>query len=206
MKIECPYCYQHYELEKSDMNREVVCINCEQTFQVRDALVLDQPSVRKKMIWVFAAMGVLIVLLIGLNLWNWQRLRSSRAEAPRLEANRMLPAETPTEKVPTDDAATLLAVQEMRDANARLDKRIAALEKSVAELTVRLAGLEKRNGTPPDTAALAQSKELEEKQKLLEEYHKQLLKGLTELRQEVQSLRIGERLSRLEGAVERKNR
>ena len=41
MKLECPYCWQHYEIAKSDINRELVCINCEQSFRVQDALIID---------------------------------------------------------------------------------------------------------------------------------------------------------------------
>ncbi|MBR2643027.1 MAG: HD domain-containing protein, partial [Lentisphaeria bacterium] len=52
MKLECPYCWQHYEIAKSDMNKELVCINCEQSFRVQDALVIDSHHAsRKYMPW-----------------------------------------------------------------------------------------------------------------------------------------------------------
>ena len=77
MKLECPYCWQHYEIAKSDINRELVCINCEQSFRVQDALIIDSHhrngNYNKLLI---GGLGLIIAILLIMNIWIWQRISS----------------------------------------------------------------------------------------------------------------------------------
>ena len=217
MKIECPYCYQHYEIEKSDMDRELVCINCEQSFRVRDALVLEQtPAHRQSLTWLLAGMGVLIVLLLGLNLWNWQRLVELRAASAHAGPATFVKQDVVSKSA--EDLQTVIAplyrtLKEMRAENERLTKQAATLEKTVAELKTRLDKAEKQTASVAGADRVASLEEGVNTQaikiegvaaqiKLLDEYHKQLLKGLTDLRSEIQVLNLNDRLNTLEKKVD----
>ena len=203
MKIECPYCYQHYEIEKSDMDRELVCVNCEQAFRVRDALVLEQaPEHRPPMTWLLVVIGVLTVLLLLLNLWNWRRLSELRAAVAsgtpaaaeqQQEDTDSRPAENQQKELHQEIGPLERKVEDLRAENERLTKQ-------AAELSSRLAETEKRLSAADKTPA-GKSEDLAARVKLLEEYHAQLLKGLTDLRTEIQSLNIGDRLDALEKKV-----
>ena len=213
MKIECPHCYQHYEIEKSDMDRELVCINCEQSFRVRDALMLEQtPAHRLSPTWLLTGMGVLIALLLGLNLWNWQRLVELRAASAHLRPATAVKQDAVSKSA--EDLQSVIAplyrtLKGMRAENERLAKKAAAQEKTAAELKSRLEKTEKQAASAAGAIRVASQEEslntlavkvegLTAQINLLDEYHKQLLNGLTDLRTEIRVLNIGDRLLLLE--------
>ena len=211
MKLECPYCWQHYEIAKSDMNRELVCINCEQSFRVQDALVIDSQSRRNALPWILGGMGVMLVLLLGLNLWTWLRAGSSKVDA----ASQQPAVQTAVQPAaPQTDLQTVIAplyrtLKEFRTENEKLSKQIAVLEQARQDLAERLekaekqvaanAGSERAAATEESINTLTIKIESANAQiKLLDEYHKQLLKGLTDLRTELHAMNIAERLTNLE--------
>ena len=207
MKIECPYCYQHYEIEESDMDRELVCVNCEQSFRVCDALVLDQkPAHRQPMTWLLIVIGVLTVLLLVFELWNWRKLGELRTAIasgdPAVAAAAELPKKDEVSGAAKDLQKALhqeigpleRKLAELRAENERLTKQAAELSARLAETEKRLAGRAKPSAAADRTPA-GKSEDLAARVKLLEEYHTQLLKGLTDLRSEIQSLNIGDRIT-----------
>ncbi len=71
MKLECPYCWQHYEINAADRDQDFVCLCCEQTFNGKDALLLpDTRGGERK--WCRILL-IAVLLLVGLNLVLWQR-------------------------------------------------------------------------------------------------------------------------------------
>lgn len=217
MKIECPHCYQHYEINRSDLDRELICINCEQSFRVRDALVLDQqlPQPRRLSIWLMSVSGTLIVLLLALNLWNWQRLVELRAATVAGKSVCVGPdmAARSQEDMQTVIAPLYRTLKEMRNGSEQMARRTAELEQAVAELKTRLDRMGQTASPAVGTDRVASLEEglhtqtvklegLVAQINLLDEYHKQLLKGLTELRSEIQVLNIRDRLNLLEKKVD----
>lgn len=213
MKLECPYCWQHYEIAKNDMNRELVCINCEQTFRVQDALVIDSRSGHKKITtWLLGGMGVLIILLLLLNIWSWHR----SGAAPAKSAPTASAAAEPSVRVvsPQTDLQTVIAplyrtLKEFRTENEKLAKQITVLEQARQDLSERLEKAEKQltaNTGKEQAAATEESlntmsikiEGANAQIKLLDEYHKQLLKGLTDLRTELTAMNLSDRLTNLE--------
>ena len=76
MRLECPYCWQHYEIEPQDKSQEFTCICCGQVFNGRDAVILPPIKLRREKIVVYAAL-LLTVLLTLLNLYLFLRNLSS---------------------------------------------------------------------------------------------------------------------------------
>ena len=213
MKLECPYCWQHYEIAKSDMNRELVCINCEQTFRVQDALVIDSRSSRNNpLLWVIGGMGAAIVLLLGLNLWSWQR--ADRGDKAAVAPQQPVAAQAVQPAAPQADLQTVIAplyrtLKEFRSENEKLAKQVTVLEQARQDLAERLEKAEKQiaaNAGSEQAAATEESintlrikiESANAQVKLLDEYHKQLLKGLTDLRTELNAMNIADRLTNLE--------
>ena len=213
MKLECPYCWQHYEIAKSDMNRELVCINCEQSFRVQDALVIDSRSSRNNtLLWVIGGMGAAIVLLLGLNLWSWQR--ADRGDKAAVAPQQPVAAQAVQPAAPQADLQTVLAplyrtLKEFRSENEKLAKQVTVLEQARQDLAERLEKAEKQmtaNDSSEQAAATEESintlrikiESANAQVKLLDEYHKQLLKGLTDLRTELNAMNIADRLTNLE--------
>lgn len=80
MKLECPYCWQHYEIDNSERKQTFTCICCGQTFNGKDALVL--PEYRTGMTrWIMILALISVVVLTAFNLFccfqNWQSGRCS---------------------------------------------------------------------------------------------------------------------------------
>ena len=214
MKLECPYCWQHYEVAKSDMNRELVCINCEQSFRVQDALIIDANSGRRNYTpWLIAGMGVIIIVLLIVNVWIWRSLSAPRTdkENPRqtaVAAQQVLPAAQPPD--PKTAAASLYMTQnDFRAENEKLQKQVIDLEQARQVLTARLEKAEKQlaaNSADKTASATEESvnnlsikvESANAQIQLLNEYHKQLLKGLTGLRQELIAMNLADRLNNLE--------
>ena len=213
MKLECPYCWQHYEIAKSDMNRELVCINCEQSFRVQDALVIDSRSSRNNtLLWVIGGMGAAIVLLLGLNLWSWQRV--DRGDKAAVAPQQPVAAQAVQPAAPQADLQTVIAplyrtLKEFRSENEKLAKQVTVLEQARQDLAERLEKAEKQmaaNDSSEQAAATEESintlrikiESANAQVKLLDEYHKQLLKGLTDLRTELNAMNIADRLTNLE--------
>lgn len=213
MKLECPYCWQHYEIAKSDMNRELVCINCEQSFRVQDALVIDSRSSRNNtLLWVIGGMGAAIVLLLGLNLWSWQR--ADRGDKAAVAPQQPVAAQAVQPAAPQADLQTVIAplyrtLKEFRSENEKLAKQVTVLEQARQDLAERLEKAEKQmtaNDSSEQAAATEESintlrikiESANAQVKLLDEYHKQLLKGLTDLRTELNAMNIADRLTNLE--------
>lgn len=216
MKIECPHCYQHYEIGRSDMDRELVCINCEQPFRVRDALVLEQTASQRRRLTLLlpVGMGALIALLLVLNLWTWHRLHEFRSADPSGSPASGARQEAPASVASKEQLQSVIAplyrtLKGMRAENERLAKKAAAQEKTAAELKSRLEKTEKQAASAAGAIRVASQEEslntlavkvegLTAQINLLDEYHKQLLKGLTDLRTEIRVLNIGDRLLLLE--------
>ncbi|MBQ7392822.1 MAG: HD domain-containing protein [Lentisphaeria bacterium] len=216
MKLECPYCWQHYEIAKSDMNKELVCINCEQSFRVQDALIIDNRNApRKYMLWLVSGMAAVIVLLLALNVWILLRPAGNNREAVIPQA-----AEAPVNRqaAPQADLQTVVAplyrtIKDFRAENEKLSKQIAILEQARQDLAERLEKAEKQlaSNTGNERAAATEesintlSIKIESANaqiKVLDEYHKQLLKGLTDLRTELHAMNLTDRLTTLERKAE----
>ncbi len=204
MKLECPYCWQHYEIEKSAPDREVVCIYCEQHFLVKDALVLEKRSAQSRFFWpVIGGILLIVLCLAGVNIWLAFR---SFAPPPEEEPVQI---EIPELKA-AGDLQTVMeplyrTLKDFRKGIGMLSKQQTALQSRMDDLVLHIRALEKQPaGTDAaDKSAKNSSPEkeiraLEARIQLLEEYHKQLLKGLTGLRKEAEQLRAGERLMKLE--------
>ena len=213
MKVECPYCWQHYEIDKSDMDRELVCINCEQAFRVQDALVIDAPRPRHNaLLWVTGGFGAAIVLLLALNLWSWQQMiRNSNTEVTVAEQS-FQPVEQ-SKDLQAAIAPLNNSLKEVRAENEKLAKQAAALQQLCRDLTARVEKAEKEmtaNHNDEQAESTADSintlrikiETAHSQIKLLDEYHKQLLKGLTGLRTELNAMNIADRLANLEKKAE----
>ena len=214
MKHESPYCWQQYEIAKSDMNRELVCINCEQSFRVQDALVIDSRSSRNNVLhWVIGGMGAAIVLLLALNLWSWQRANSGSKAAVTTPApvaeQTAVQAAAPQADLQTVNAPLYRTIKDFRTENEKLAKQITVLEQARQDLAERVEKAEKQlsaNAGNEQAAATEESintlrikiESANAQIKLLDEYHKQLLKGLTDLRTELNAMNIADRLTQLE--------
>lgn len=218
MKLECPYCWQHYEIAKSDINRELVCINCEQSFRVQDALIIDSHhrngNYNKLLI---GGLGLIIAILLIMNIWIWQRISSApkteSKPAVQTAAVQPAPAAAPQTDVQTVIAPLYRTLQECRTENEKLTRQIAVLEQSRQELTERVEKAEKQLAA---NTGKEQEQAMEEKirtlsikitgvsaqTKLQQEYHQQLLNGLTDLRTQFQTMNAADRLTRLESKAE----
>ena len=198
MKLECPYCWQHYEVEKKDLDHEFVCISCEQAFHGRDALILEDRNPLFMRIFAVVAL-LLIVGLLGSNLWCWRQLQqiqktgearnatnsSSLApifttiDATREDLARFDGRQLETEKRLAEQGNVLKDLQKQLvqlDANTR---QLTALNKTVTELEQRLEKIRK-------------SGELNDQQLKI------LVKALADLRYQLNSYNLSNRLGELE--------
>ncbi len=197
MKLECPYCWQHYDIERKDINQEFTCISCAQAFKGKDALVLEDPKrARTLRLTAYVALLAAVVALAVFNVTLWRQLHSLRSRA-KIAAQAGM---SETEK-------KLAAVQA---ASAALEKRLDLFEK---ELTARsealkisetnVAALEKRLKDGPDVLEelvkirTAQG-ELLPQLKKLEQQDAAVLKGLADFRTSVNSMNLANRIGELE--------
>ncbi len=64
MKLECPFCWQHYEIDKAERNQTFTCVCCNQTFNGCDAHVLhDRNTERDRRLAVLLIAGFLLIVL-----------------------------------------------------------------------------------------------------------------------------------------------
>ena len=111
MKIECPYCRQHYELKDPKCDQKVVCLECQQKFSISSARRLDPEKLGRN--WVIAA-GLLFVLtcaLLASNVWLWRQLAALQhsGDAPPVDARK--------------------AIRDLREQEQCLQQRIQILER-----------------------------------------------------------------------------
>ena len=199
------------------MNREFVCINCEQSFRVQDALIIDSRSSRKDLLqWIMVGLGAAVVLLLAWNLWSLRTGVQKTAEVSPQTAAAVQTASA--QAVPQADLQTVIAplyrtLNEFRAENEKLAKQITILEQSRQDLAERLEKAEKQlaaNAGNERTAAVEESintlnikvESANAQLKMLDENHKQLLNGLTKLRTDLYAMNIEERLTNLSKKAE----
>ncbi len=210
MKLECPYCWQHYEIEKSDMDRELVCINCEQTFRVQDAMIIDNSPLRKyRMLMVIGGLVLVILLLGGFNLYCWHRLSSRPAEPAIPAAAPAASSSSASADMQTSIAPLYQSIKNLQRSQEKLQQENAALVKRCSEFTVRLDKAEKQNSASAGVERVAAMEEglntlsikieaVNAQLKLQEENHRQFMSELMELRKKASELDVSDRLLRLE--------
>ena len=68
MKIECPYCKQHYEITDAYINKNIQCVQCKKEFYIRlsaEKSNIDQPSNIKKS-YNASLVGAILCLFLGI--------------------------------------------------------------------------------------------------------------------------------------------
>ncbi len=112
MKLECPYCWQHYEINAADRDQDFVCLCCEQTFNGKDALLL--PDVRGGDRKWCRILLIAVFLLVILNLLLWRQC-AVRERAANVAAAQPSPARE---------------LAELRDRLTRLEEQVRKLEEN----------------------------------------------------------------------------
>lgn len=194
MRMECPYCWQHYEIAPGDREKDFVCICCDQAFNGRDALVIPAND-RKLWIKVAVSAGIVAVLLLALNIFLWRQLSYTHGIVTKLvtvEAGK--PAGKNAKSAGTAKVADSASVE---TAAAIAAAPAAGMEKNVIEtLEMQIASLAGR------IEALT-----EEQQKSagrfvrMEQQINAVVKGLGDARTHMRGINIENRLGELEKAV-----
>ena len=73
MKIECPNCWQHFDVAPSDLKGEFSCPACDHVFTGREALKLA-PRSRKPWIVTVVVLGLLLLVSVVMNFRQWHQL------------------------------------------------------------------------------------------------------------------------------------
>ncbi len=182
MKIECPNCWQHFEVDSADLKHEFACPNCEHVFHGRDALRAPHrppPCVRYAPWGIALFFALLLALSVALNVLQWN--------------NRQKNAQTPLPQRSDGSAAAAVLIEGLRSRLDKQDEKLEELEKARGEQgkinTVHASELRALQGNAEER------KLLDERLKALEnltkkyslplfadqlEAHRQRLKKLTE--------------------------
>ena len=89
LKIECPHCRQHFEIDEAERGENYQCSTCGDSFNGREAVVLSAPAWRRKVGSVLFVLA-LILLAANVSLLVMQRL-------PKPEPAGAVPAVDPAE-------------------------------------------------------------------------------------------------------------
>lgn len=73
LKIECPHCRQHFEIDEAERGENYQCSACGDSFNGREAVVLSAPAWRRKVGSVLFVLA-LILLAANVSLLVMQRL------------------------------------------------------------------------------------------------------------------------------------
>jgi hypothetical protein len=193
--MECPYCWQHYEIAPGDREKDFVCICCDQTFNGRDALVIPAND-RKLWIKVAVSAGVVATVLLALNIFLWRQLNYTHGIVNKLvtvEAGKPVGknAKSAGAAKVADPASveTVAAVIAAAPAVGMEKNVIETLEMQIASLTGRIEAL------------------TEEQQKSagkfvrMEQQINAVVKGLGDARAHIRGINIENRLGELEKTV-----
>lgn len=183
MRMECPYCWQHYEISHTDRDKDFVCINCDQSFNGRDATIIPGNHQKLWMIVSFAA-GALALLMLATNVFLWRQMKYY---GNHLSALMTLEAGRPLETAPAAPAAPAETAPDTVAAAAA--EKTAATAAKLTELAERIAALEE---------AL---KKQEERNTVLDRKIAAVVKGLADGRAQLRAINPETRLGELEKAV-----
>ena len=111
VKLECPHCRRHYTVDERERCGIFECLSCGQSFNGGEAVVVGRVGENRTMRILLA---LTLVVIVG-NVLLWIRLLESVPVAAEVNAVEVVPSVAPA------------------DFTALAD-RVAALEKSVAEL------------------------------------------------------------------------
>jgi len=198
MKLECPYCWQHYDIERKHLNQEFTCISCSQVFNGKNALIIEDDPKRSRTFRLITYIILLTaVLLLGIsNLSLWKQLRTVQSRAETVAR--------------TEKSETVQKLEIVHSAASALEERLAKLEKIVDVKAEALktaeahaAALEKRLKENPDVMAelekvrTVQTSALNQLKKL-ELQDAAVLKGLAEFRNSINAMNLSSRIGELE--------
>lgn len=128
LKLECPHCHRHYTVDERERGGIFECLSCGRSFNGAEATVVGRVGGNRTV----RILTALVLLMVVVNLLAWICLLESM---PAEEINAV-------EVVPTVDPADFTA----------LSDRVAALEKSVAELRGQLRKIAAEKKTFPASA------------------------------------------------------
>ncbi len=198
MKLECPYCWQHYDIDRKHLNQEFTCISCSQVFNGKNALIIEDDPKRSRTFRLITYIILLTaVLMLGIsNLSLWKQLRSFQSRAETIAR--------------TEKSETVQKLEIVHSAASALEERLAKLEKIVEVKDEALktaeahaAALEKRLKENPDVMAelekvrTVQTSALNQLKKL-ELQDAAVLKGLADFRNSINSMNLASRIGELE--------
>ena len=122
LKIECPHCRQHFEIDEAERGENYQCSTCGDWFNGREAVVLSAPAWRRK---VGSVLFVLALILLAANV--------------SLLVMQRLPKPEPAGAVPAVDPAEF----------AELSSQVGKLEAKLAALSKTVEAAEKRESAKP---------------------------------------------------------
>ena len=128
LKLECPHCHRHYTVDERERGGIFECLSCGRSFNGAEATVVGRVGGNRTV----RILTALVLLMVVVNLLAWICLLESM---PAEEINAV-------EVVPTVDPADFTA----------LSDRVAALEKSAAELRGQLRKIAVEKKTLPASA------------------------------------------------------
>ena len=108
LKIECPHCRQHFEIDEAERGENYQCSTCGDWFNGREAVVLSAPAWRRK---VGSVLFVLALILLAANV--------------SLLVMQRLPKPEPAGAVPAVDPAEFA---ELSSQVGKLEAKLAAVE------------------------------------------------------------------------------
>ncbi len=122
MKLECPYCWQHYEINATDRDQDFVCLCCEQTFNGKDALLLPESGGGERKWCRILLAAVVLLVIFNLFLW-WQCGGQERktTNATEFSVSALPPS------LERDFA-------ELRERQTRLEEQVRALQEELRKL------------------------------------------------------------------------
>lgn len=198
MKLECPYCWQHYDIDRKHLNQEFTCISCAQVFNGKNALIIEDDPKRGRTFRLITYIILLTaVLLLGIsNLSLWKQLRSFQSRAETIAR---------TEKSETVQRLEVVhsAASALEERLAKLEKILAVKDESLKSAEAHAEALEKRLKENPDV--LAELEKIRTVQtgifnqlKKLDLQDAAMLKGLADFRSTVNAMNLPSRIGELE--------
>ena len=111
LKLECPHCRRHYTVEERERGGIFECLSCGRSFNGAEAVVVGRVGKNRALHLLL----LLVLLVLAVNVLLWIRLLESAPAPAEVNAVDVRPTVAPADFIALSD-------------------RVAALEKSVAEL------------------------------------------------------------------------